>query len=323
MQRKSFLCALSGSRHSQFAFFMAIYLAETIDAGLTVQHVVDSDSAWELFGHDIPGLIGNAPYIAAYESLRKSLWYLGKRLAGEAHPQLRKSVIESHVTIDEGNPVAEICLRAASHDLLIIGHQPTNEETRQNGRSQFSRTSIAEAVAMHCSKPTLFVQSEFSKLSSIKIVATPQVVCADYITGSLHLADLLSLQSEVVFVNGDVGADEDESAESLQFFKELNPILKSVPLRVVSAESEILEATDADSMAAFAKYSETLVVTPTKLMSGRRHVVLGTQADVFVRDCALPYVLLWPEDQGWEAPDVVSNGNVITTSNEYLEGRIK
>jgi nucleotide-binding universal stress UspA family protein len=290
-----FLVSVNGSKHSQYAFEVAKKLAEAADAHLTVQHVADTDVAWQLFGHDVPGLIGAGPWIAAYEALRNSMLFLGNALIDECRNQLSRVVVSSETFVDEGNPVEEICLRSQEADLVIIGHRSIAEGNADVTSSEFQRCSIAEGLVRQCKKPLLIVQAEPATWTKVKILATARTVQQEYVGAAIKFAYAISAHPEIVIVD----SDSDEKVDPERVI-ELYPGLTAQQIITVPIEIEMLLSSFSSAMTGEDVVSpladdDGLYVIPTYCMDGRTHVLVGPAADYFVGASVLANMLLWPQ----------------------------
>ena len=106
-----------------FAAEIAWRLAEAHSGKVLAQTVVDSQAVWQIVGKDLPGIIGNSPYIAAQETIHAALKNVAETLLTAYEARAQGKNIDSEVILDEGNVVKEIIKRAAAHDLVITGHR--------------------------------------------------------------------------------------------------------------------------------------------------------------------------------------------------------
>ena len=298
MKGKSILLALSGSQQSRQATEVCWRLARQLGATITAHHVVDSHSAWQFLGHENPGFLSSSLYLEAYQGLLSDLFKLGELLADSYAADARLVGVDNVCLIDEGNPITEICRRAASHKLVVIGHR--GNKSRQP-RSQFQRLSVAEALSHDCPRPLLVVQAECKSWTSLSIMISLDHINEIYINSCLDMAEVLGLKPALICLTG--GAHEETAEDFVQNIRRSNPRLNEVTIAMAPAQQDISVSIEncykpENEVQKFdpAFWCNTLIVIPTIMVAGERLTVVDSSPSLFVRYLSLPSILLWPEE---------------------------
>lgn len=302
MKGKSILLALNGSRQSRFATEVCWRLAGELDATITAHHVVDSHSAWEFLGHENPGFLDSSRYLEVYQGLVSSLFCLGEELAKKYAEEAKKQGIDDVCILDEGNPINEICRRAANHKLIVIGHKAKKDH---EPRRQFQRLSVAEALANDCPRPLLVVQDECKNWSSLSIMISLDHINEVFINSCLDMAAVLNLKPTLICLTG--GVNEEKPEDFVRDLRESNARLKDVQIALTPAHKDIavyVEHWYAPQGTEFDRslWDKTLIVIPTRMVAGERLTVVDSSPSMFVRYLTLPSILLWPEEYAF-SPD--------------------
>src|SRR3984957_8989716 len=124
---KKILVGIDTSEHSRNAQAYAFYIARKLDATLLGLHVVDIVSIEGSFFHDISGSLGLEPYLDFSSKMREILNAGGKAVLEDFAHAARREAIPAETVLDVGVVANQICERAKSVDLLIIGHRGVNE----------------------------------------------------------------------------------------------------------------------------------------------------------------------------------------------------
>ncbi len=302
MKGKSILLALSGSQQSRFATEVCWSLARQLGATITAHHVVDSHSAWEFLGHEKPGFLQPASYLEAYQILLSNLFELGEGLAEAYSEEARELGVDNVCIIDEGNPITEICRRAANHKIVVIGHK--HIKTGQQ-RSQFQRLSVAEALAHDCPRPLLVVQNECKGWSSLAIMISMDHINEIFINSCLDMAAALNLPPVLLCLRS--GVHEESPGDFVSDIRESNKRLKDVPIALIPAQKQITLDMEFWYSAENLKLDDNalmknpLIVMPTRLIAGERLTVVDSSPSLFVRYLSLPSIMLWPEEYVFSA----------------------
>lgn len=310
MKGKSILLALSGSQQSRYATEVCWNLASKLEAMITAHHVVDSHSAWEFLGHEKPAFLESGRYLAAYQSLCKSLFCLGEELAEAYTSEAKKRGIDDICIIDEGNPIEQICRRALNHKLVVIGHRPQSAlqpiiDTNEDGplphsAGQFMRLSIAEALSNECARPLLVVQDKCNAWTSMTIMISMDHINEIFINSCLDMAESLNVNPVLLCLSS--GAHEESAESFIKDIRESNQRLRDVPMAVAPANGQISVYNNdnwfvpGEGKLDKEQFHNTLVVIPTRKVAGERITVVDSSPALFVRYLSLPSILLWPEE---------------------------
>lgn len=147
---KNILVALDGSEHSHAAVEHALWLAERFGASLTGLHVIDIVSIEGSFLHDISGSLGFEPYLDFSSKMREVLQERGRTMLTEFTERCAEVQVRAETAMELGVIANEICERARTADVVVIGHRGINEKF-----SSGLLGSTAESVTRKCPKPVL------------------------------------------------------------------------------------------------------------------------------------------------------------------------
>ena len=314
MRRPSLLLAITGSEESRYAADLCWSIAEKTHARVTVQHVVDSQSLWELLRSDETGLLGKRPYTAAYLDLSRSLHLLGRHLLDTCRTEADKRGVETEAALDEGNPIEDICRRADAHDLVIIGHRLPSPRRVQAPGTHFVKYAIAEGLVYECPRPLLVVQQQLIPPVTMKILVTLDRPSFPFIKACLKMAELLGMRPELLCV-----ADETPAEESTDNFKQAIHELASAPVPVhIVGEMLTDDAVDflnnAGGPDASLDPGNTLLVIPTSQCGLDRTTIVGGPPSLFIRHPTPPNIILWPEEYLTIMAERFQSKPVTTTS---------
>jgi len=124
---KNILIALDGSEHARAALHYALWIAERFHAALWGLHVIDIIAIEGPFFQDISGALGFEPYFDMSGKVREALHERGYMLLEEFSAVCRKRGIACETGLYTGIVANEICERARTADLVVIGHRgPTS-----------------------------------------------------------------------------------------------------------------------------------------------------------------------------------------------------
>ncbi len=209
MNTKSILLAINGSEESLHAAELAWSLARSLSATIQAQTVVETKALWQLIDQGRPGLIGSGPYIAAYEAARLALKSAAEVLRASYEARIGPAKISSEFFIDEGNTVNEICRRAESSDLVIVGRRRSSTESADVEREEnaehtdpfcLPRYSISERLIYSCPRPLLVVQDRTQLWKSIRFIVSDASYDPESLRSFLQLTEWLSVPREILCV---------------------------------------------------------------------------------------------------------------------------
>ena len=156
---KQILVGIDTSEHSRNAQAYARYLARRLGATVIGLHVVDIVSIEGSFFHDISGSLGLEPYLDFSSKMREVLTARGRDLLEEFALQARRDNVAAETVLDLGIVANQICDRARSADLVVIGHRGVNERF-----STGLLGSTAESVARKCPRPLFVSPKHFDEI---------------------------------------------------------------------------------------------------------------------------------------------------------------
>src|SRR5215471_17305481 len=158
---KNILVALDGSEHARAALRYALWLAERFHAELSGLHVIDIVSVEGPFFQDISGALGFEPYLDVTGKVRQALRERGQQLIDEFSATCRERRIAYETALTTGIIANEICERARTSDIVVIGHRGTNE--------RFSTGLLggtAESVTRKSPRPVFITPMQFSPITN-------------------------------------------------------------------------------------------------------------------------------------------------------------
>jgi nucleotide-binding universal stress UspA family protein len=132
-------------------------MTEKFDGTLFGQHVIDMVSIEGTFFHDISGSLGFEPYLDFSTKMREVLEERGKAILEEFNQRCKQKGIRHQTFLDMGIIPNEICERAKTADLVVLGHKGINE-----GFSTGLLGGTAESVTRRSPRP-IFVSTKVFK----------------------------------------------------------------------------------------------------------------------------------------------------------------
>jgi len=152
MPFKKILVALDGSQNSQIAAEYAFWLASSLDATLTGQHVVDPRLVDLFVEREFAETLGFAHTLDASDKVFFALRKIGKVILDLFATQAAGRGLKASTVLSEGYICEEIIKCAEKFDLLVIGHRG---KLRKQLPSQIMLGSVAERVAFAADMPVL------------------------------------------------------------------------------------------------------------------------------------------------------------------------
>jgi nucleotide-binding universal stress UspA family protein len=156
---KQIMVGVDTSEHSRNAQAYAFHLARRFGASLVGLHVVDIVSIEGSFFHDISGSLGLEPYFDFSARMREVLTARGRAVLEEFARTARREMIPADTLLDTGIVANQICERAKSVDLVMIGHRGIHERF-----STGLLGSTTESVARKCPRPLFIAPINFREL---------------------------------------------------------------------------------------------------------------------------------------------------------------
>lgn len=166
MPFKKVLIALDGSQYSQMAAEYGIWLATSLGAGLTGQHVVDPRLVDLFIAPEFAEELGFSRSIETSEKVFSALRKIGKEVLELFALEAAAHGLKADTFLDEGHVAEEIVKYAESYDLLVIGHR--GRGCRREA-SELILGSVAEYVATNSGSPVLVAIQPVSAMKQILV----------------------------------------------------------------------------------------------------------------------------------------------------------
>jgi nucleotide-binding universal stress UspA family protein len=180
---KNILLALDGSEHSQAALRYALWLAERFRAQLSGLHVIDIVSVEGPFFQDISGAFGFEPYLDVSGKVRQALHDRGQFLLEEFATTCRERGIPCETDLVTGIIANEICDRARTTDLVVVGHRGVNEKF-----STGLLGGTAESITRKSPRPVFMTPMQFQPMSKPLLAydGSPRASAVTIDSGNCH-----------------------------------------------------------------------------------------------------------------------------------------
>ncbi len=195
---KTILVGLDGSEHSRTATRYALWLGRRFEARVVGLHVVDIVSIEGSFFHDISGSLGFEPYLDFSTKMREVLQERGEALLEEFRNEAGAADVPYETVLGIGIVPNEICERARTADLVVIGHRGINEKfsTGLLGGS-------AESVTRKSPKPVWVCSTEFREVSRPLLAYDGSQRASAALAAAADFCSQLRLPLTVLHVNKD------------------------------------------------------------------------------------------------------------------------
>jgi len=210
---KAILVPLDGSPFSQTAFRYGLRLAKAFRAVLVGQTVVDVVALEGPFLHDLSGAMGFEPYLNLSTQMRRVLEERGRQILEDFAETCRAEGVPCESFLDEGIVSSEICERAKSADLIVMGQKGVN--------ARFDRGmlgSAAEGVTRKAPKPVLVTPLHEHPLTAPLLAYDGSAAASKAMERAAEFAVALSLPLTVLYV-GDPETGERVLDEARRYFQ--------------------------------------------------------------------------------------------------------
>jgi nucleotide-binding universal stress UspA family protein len=273
---KTVLVALDGSEQSEAAAGCAIWLAQELRATLVGLHVTDIVSIEGSFLHDISGSLGFEPYLDLSSKMQEALEARGRMLldAFASRCERRGARVETAIAI--GIVANEICNRARTADLVVMGHRGMN--------ARFSTGllgSTAESVTRKSPRPVLVVPQPFGEIRQPLLAYDGSERSSAALHAAAEFCVSLSLPLTVVHVNRDRAAGETVLDEARRYLAAYN----------LEVECEQLSGTPHESIVEMAARGFDLLFIGAFGHSRIVEMVLGSTTEFVLRNSRMPVFL--------------------------------
>lgn len=223
---KNILLALDGSEHSQAALRYTLWLAERFRSQISGLHVIDIVSVEGPFFQDLSGAFGFEPYLDVTGKVRQALHDRGQFILEEFAATCREQSIPCETNLVTGIVANEICERARTMDLVIIGHRGVNE--------QFSTGLLggaAESITRKSPRPVFMTPMQFHPMSKPLLAYDGSPRASTVMHSAAEFCSALNLPLAVLTVtNREKGGEEKILEEARHYLNSygLKPTLLSV-----------------------------------------------------------------------------------------------
>lgn len=200
---KNILIALDGSEHARAALHYALWIAQRFQAALWGLHVLDIIAIEGPFFQDISGALGFEPYFDMSGKVREALHERGYLLLEEFSAVCRERGIPCETGLYTGIVANEICERARTADLVVIGHRGVNE--------RFSTGLLggtAESVTRKSPRPVFVSPMQFQEVRHPLLAYDGSPRASAAMHGAAEVCATLNLPLTVVAVATREGESE-------------------------------------------------------------------------------------------------------------------
>src|SRR5262245_53033417 len=215
---KKLLVGIDTSDHSRNAQAYAFHIAHRLGAALIGLHVVDIVSIEGSFFHDISGSLGLEPYLDFSSKMREVLTARGRAVLQEFAAAAGREQIPVETVLDMGIVANQICERAKSADLVVIGHRGVNERF-----SSGLLGSTAEAVARKCPRPLFISPMAFRELKHPVLAYDGSERASRAMRAGAELASNLGAPITVITVARDPKLGERTLQEARTYLAQYSP----------------------------------------------------------------------------------------------------
>ena len=274
---KKILVGIDTSEHSRNAQAYAFYFSRLFDASLIGLHVVDIVSIEGSFFHDISGSLGVEPYLDFSSKMREVLTARGRSVLDEFAAAARRENIVAETVLDMGIVANQICDRARSADLVMIGHRGVNERF-----STGLLGSTAESVARKCPRPLFISPMKFREVKRPVLAYDGSERASRAMRAAAEFASGINAPLEVITVARDPKLGERTLAEARSYFENYTPKAEFKLLQGHANEEivKFLKQRDAD-MLFIGAYGHSRII----------EMVLGSTTEYVLRNAPCPVFL--------------------------------
>ena len=274
---KKILVGIDSSEHSRNAQAYAFYIARKLDAALIGLHVVDIVSIEGSFFHDISGSLGLEPYLDFSSKMREVLTQRGKAVLEEFSEAGKRESVAVETMLDMGIVANQLCERAKSADLVIIGHRGVNERF-----STGLLGSTAESVARKCLRPLFISPKIFREMKKPVLAYDGSERASRAMRAAADFSAGFGVPLTVVTVARDPKLGERTLEEARKYFEHFTPKAE-LKLLAGHANEEIVKFVkehDADCLFIGA-YGHSRII----------EMVLGSNTEYVLRNSTCPVFL--------------------------------
>jgi nucleotide-binding universal stress UspA family protein len=274
---KQILIGIDTSEHSRNAQAYAFHFARVFNASLTGVHVVDIVSIEGSFFHDISGSLGLEPYLDFSSKMREVLTNRGRGVLDSFAESARREGITAETALDMGIVANQICDRARSADLVMIGHRGVNERF-----STGLLGSTAESVARKCPRPLFISPMQFREIKRPVLAYDGSERASRAMRAAAEFANGISAPLTVLTVARDPKLGERTLEEARAYFQSYTP----------KAEFKLLQGHANEEIVKFLKENDSdLLFIGAYGHSRIIEMVLGSTTEYVLRNSPCPVFL--------------------------------
>ncbi|HUA36316.1 MAG TPA: universal stress protein [Candidatus Binataceae bacterium] len=274
---KKILVGIDTSEHSGVAQNYAFALARKFAATLIGLHVVDIVSIEGSFFHDISGSLGLEPYLDFSSKMREVLTSRGRTLLDQFDEAAKREDITAETVLDMGIVANQICERARSADLVLIGHRGINERF-----STGLLGSTAESVARKCPRPLFISPNVYREIRKPVLAYDGSERASRAMRFAAEFANGLDVPLTVITVARDLKLGERTLDEARTYFESYTP----------KAEFKLLQGHANEEIIRFLKEHEAdLLFIGAYGHSRIIEMVLGSTTEYVLRNAPCPVFL--------------------------------
>jgi nucleotide-binding universal stress UspA family protein len=211
---KRILVGIDTSQHSRVAQAYAFYLARRLGASPIGLHIVDIVSIEGSFFHDISGSLGLEPYLDFSSRMREVLTARGRAVIDEFAQAARRERVGAEVLLDVGIVANQICERAKSVDLVMIGHRGINERF-----STGLLGSTAESVARKSPRSLFVSPRRFREIRKPVLAYDGSERAARAMRSAAEVSALLEVPLAIITIARDLKLGEKTLSEARAYLE--------------------------------------------------------------------------------------------------------
>ncbi|HTR62876.1 MAG TPA: universal stress protein [Candidatus Binataceae bacterium] len=274
---KKLLVGIDTSEHSRNAQAYAFHIAHRLNASLIGLHVVDIVSIEGSFFHDISGSLGLEPYLDFSSKMREVLTARGRAVLDEFAAAAARENLPVETVLDMGIVANQVCDRARSVDLVMIGHRGVNERF-----SSGLLGSTAEAVARKCPRPLFISPMKFREIQRMVLAYDGSERASRAMRAAAEFASSLGIPIAIVTVARDQKTGERTLEEARKYFEPYS----------LQAEFKLLGGHANEEIVKFIKdYEADLLFIGAYGHSRIIEMVLGSTTEYVLRNTPCPVFL--------------------------------
>jgi nucleotide-binding universal stress UspA family protein len=274
---KQILVGIDASEHSRVAQTYAFYLARRLGATLIGLHVIDIVSIEGSYLHDISGSLGLEPYLDFSSKMREVLTARGRSVLDEFAQAARRENLTAEILLDIGIVPNQICERARSVDLVMIGHRGVNERF-----STGLLGSTAESVTRKSPRPLFVSPMHFREIRRPVLAYDGSERASQAMRAAAELSALLEVPLAIITVARDLKLGEKTLAEARKYLEpySIKADFKLIPGHAHEGIIGFLKEYDADLLFIGA-YGHSRII----------EMVIGSNTEYVMRNAQCPVFL--------------------------------